>query len=285
MTNPLWAEKKYRNIFWGIFGLVIVTSVIGMLMLPRLKFNLEIEQFFPEEDEDLEYFLEFKENFEPDDNYLLVAFYKEDGIFDLEFLNTVKRFSIDGRSLPGIMTVQSLPLLRSIKLTPFGPVSKPLLNLKNPDRFASDVEALRGDPLYEGYLFSEDEQSLCAIMKTEPDLSYERSDSLMNAVQALIDSMDISEVHLLGRPYFQQEMVAFEKREILVSGAVSLVLVLIILVWIFRQWMPIMLALVSIGLSAILLISFILFSGSELNALAAMFPIIMVIVGTSDIVH
>ncbi len=274
-----------RRFFWRLFGLLLLACAIGAINLPKLQFNLEIEQFFPEKDKDLEFFLQFKENFEPDDNFLLVAFYKEDGVFDRNFLSEVRDFVIDCRDIPGVTTVQSLPLLRDVKLTPFGPITKPLVSLKSDTDFSKSVANLRGDPMYEGYLFSKDEKSLCAILKTEPDMSYERSDSLMDRAHQLIASSGFDEVHLLGRPYFQQEMVEFEKREILMSGAVSMVLVLIILIWIFRQWMPIVLALWSIGLSALLLLSFILMIGSELNALAAMFPIIMVIVGTSDIVH
>lgn len=264
---------------------MLLACVIGAISLPSLKFNLEIEQFFPEDDEDLDYFLAFTENFEPDDNYLLIALYRDEGIWNQDYLKEVRDFSIACRRLPHVDMVQSLPLTRTVRMTPFGPIPKPLVDLRDERAFAQMSEKTKKDPLFNGYLFSKDQQSTCVILKTSPDLQYDNSHELMVAVKQLIDSVDIGPVHMLGRPYFQEEMVAFEKREILVSGAVSLLLVLIILAIIFRHWMPVMLALISIGLSALLLLSIIVWTGSELTALAAMFPVIMVIVGTSDIVH
>ncbi|MEM6726502.1 MAG: hypothetical protein AAF598_20865, partial [Bacteroidota bacterium] len=39
----------------------------------QLRFSFDFEQFFPTGDPDLEFFLEFREKFETDDNFLMVA--------------------------------------------------------------------------------------------------------------------------------------------------------------------------------------------------------------------
>lgn len=66
---PRWFEQfwKLRKFFIGFFVILFLFSALG---LPNLKFNFSFEQFFPNEDEDLEFFMDFVEDFETDDNFL-----------------------------------------------------------------------------------------------------------------------------------------------------------------------------------------------------------------------
>ena len=88
---------KYPKFILPFF---ILLSILGaFLAATRLEFEFDFEQFFPQGDEDLEFFLEFKEQFEPDDIYLLVALPKEDGVFDQPYLQRVLDFSLAARRL------------------------------------------------------------------------------------------------------------------------------------------------------------------------------------------
>jgi len=81
-----------------IISLFVVLSLIGgFLAYGRIQFEFDFEQFFPEGDEDLEFFLAFKERFEPDDNFLLVGIHREEGVFEQDFLQRVLDFSLDAR--------------------------------------------------------------------------------------------------------------------------------------------------------------------------------------------
>ena len=76
-----------------------------------------------------------------------------------------------------------------------------------------------------------------------------------------------------------------QKREIVVSAVVSSILVSLILFWIFRRLPGIAISLVSIGLGLLLFLGLLGLSGRPLNAMAALYPVLMIIVGTSDVIH
>ena len=69
-----------------IIALFLIFSVLGVTVaLNRLYFRFSFEDFFPKGDPDLEFYYEFKSKFEPDDNFLLIAIHRKQGIFDKDF--------------------------------------------------------------------------------------------------------------------------------------------------------------------------------------------------------
>ena len=74
---------KYRNWIIGVFAALALGSVISLFFL---KFSFNFEDFFPQGDPDLQFFERFKEKFEADDNFLLIAIENEEGVFEQDFL-------------------------------------------------------------------------------------------------------------------------------------------------------------------------------------------------------
>ena len=89
----MWYEKYYKHRKGLIVG-TIVLGILGGIMLPNLKFAFNFEQFFPTGDEDLEFFQNFIEEFETDDNFLLIALEKEPSVFDTSFLKKLRAFFV-----------------------------------------------------------------------------------------------------------------------------------------------------------------------------------------------
>ena len=104
-------------------------------------------------------------------------------------------------------------------------------------------------------------------------------------MKKLIASYDFDNHYTLGRAYFQKEMVDMQRREITVTTCLASILVILIMFWIFRRPAGILIAGVSIGLGMLYFLGFMGWSGRELNALSALYPVLMIIVGTSDVIH
>ena len=96
---------KYRRWFIALFSLLAIGSAF---LLPQVKFNFSFEQFFPQGDKDLEFFQNFVEEFETDDNFLLIALENEDGVFDSTFLESVKAFALECKAMVDVQSVQAL---------------------------------------------------------------------------------------------------------------------------------------------------------------------------------
>ena len=305
----------------AVFALYALLALGSAFALTDLQFGFDFASFFPQDDPDLEFFLEFVEEFESDDNFLLVAVEapptpsgKTGNVFDTAYLRTFHDYTLALQALPGTGSVMSLTKLRYPVKTPFGLTSTKALHRGDPARLPYDSARIMNDERLVYNLVSPDASTMALVVRTTQEMSLGASDSLMNAVAAVTDSVyggrpntidgtglgtllagipgfgesplaDHPRVHLLGRAYFQSELVKMQKREVAVSTVVAGALVTLILFLIYRRWRGVLIAMVSIALGLLLFFGLLSLLGRELNAMAALYPVLMVIVGTSDVVH
>ncbi len=273
---------RYRK---PIIGLFIVLAVLSGFSIFNLRFSFDFEQFFPTGDEDLEFFRDFIKEFETDDNYMLIAVKRDSGVFEQAFLEQFHDLSLRTRELPYVVESQSLTMFSYPIKTPFGITSIPAIHIDEPERYPADRERLLNDERFVQNLISKDATSLVIFMKTINSIQLDQAREHMKALNDLMSEYDFEEYHYLGRPYFQTELVAMQIREITVSATVSAILVGLIMFFIFRKPIGIFVALASIGLGMLLFLGLLAALGRELNAMSALYPVLMIIVGTSDVIH
>ncbi|NRB62189.1 MAG: MMPL family transporter [Saprospiraceae bacterium] len=275
-------SNRTRILILALFAIISMVATYGVF---NLTFTFDFEQFFPEGDDDLNFFQEFVDEFETDDNFLLVGIERKDGVFDQTFLKDVHDFTLSSRDLPHVRAVESLTKFEYPVKTPFAVTSVPAIHIDDPERYAADRERLLQDDRFVYNLINIDATALVVYIKVVERIQLEQARELMNALEDKLSTYSFDDYHYLGRPYFQKELVAMQKREVLMSAVVSGILVTIIMFVLFRRPWGIGLALFSIGLGMLLFMGFLGVSGRPLNAMAALYPVLMIIVGTSDVVH
>lgn len=275
-------QKRYRNLSFATFSVITILSLVALF---RLNFTFDFEQFFPKGDPDLEFFKQFVEDFETDDNFLLVAIEKESGVFEQNFLNNFHDFALKTRSLPNVISSQSLTQVEYPIKTPFAITTIPAIHRDDPARYDRDKERILADERFVGNLISEDATAFVVLLKTVESIQLDAASELMDSLNQLIDQYNFDNHAILGRAYFQEEMVDMQRREIMVTTILASILVFLIMFWIFRKPAGIIIAAVSIGLGMLYFLGFMGWSGRELNALSALYPVLMIIVGTSDVIH
>ncbi|MBX2875289.1 MAG: MMPL family transporter [Saprospiraceae bacterium] len=274
--------RDIRVVIIFVFALLAIASAF---FLTRLRFTFDFEQFFPRGDKDLEIFREFIASFETDDNFLLVAVRREEGAFEQGFLEQFHDFSLAARKLPHVQESQALTQIGYPLKTPFGFTTIPAIHIDDPSRYEEERDRILRDERFVNNLISEDGKTLVVLLKTVNSIGLEQARVLMEGLDELIAGYHFNEYHYLGRAYFQTELVAMQKREIMVSAGVAGVLVSLIMFWIFRRTRGILIALASIGLGMLLFMGLLGATGRPLNAMAALYPVLMIIVGTSDVIH
>ncbi|MFM2269020.1 MAG: hypothetical protein RL757_2461 [Bacteroidota bacterium] len=310
---------KHRKKVFYIFGIL---SVVAVFFVARLRFSFDFEQFFPKGDDDLTFFQDFIKDFETDDNFLLVAIpnvknsiikaqrggllglidkFGSDknaapeldkngvilggGVFDTAFLQKFDQFVNKAQFLPFVKQAQSLTTLSLPVKTPFGVVAFPVLHTDDPEQLANDQEKVLNDERFVRNLISKDGSTLVCFLKTRDKLNLQESELLMDSLHALVKPFQFENYHVLGRANFQKELVWMEKREVAVSTIVAAILVGFIMTILFRRWKTVAIALGSIGLSMLLFFGLLSALGRELSAVAALYPVLMVIIGTADVIH
>ena len=141
------------------------------------------------------------------------------------------------------------------------------------------------DERFRNNLISSDATALVVVCKTEDDVLLEESAVLIKSLDSLIATYDFDDNYILGTAYFQKEMVSMQKREVAISSIVSGLLVSFIMFLLFRRPWGIFISLVSIALGLLLFLGALSALGRPLNAMSALYPVLMIIVGTSDVIH
>lgn len=271
-----------------------VTILIGMVLMAlvaipiatQLKFNFDFEKFFPEGDEDLEFFLEFIDDFETDDNFLLVALPAPEGtIFDTSYLSSVRAFSIAARGFSHVDRVISITTVQIPYRTPFGLATRNLVHYNLPERFRSDSLLLYSNDRFVGRLVNSTATASLVFIKNIDNITIDQSKELVDELTSYIEEAGIESWHVLGRAFFQVEISRANLVELVRSTVISGLLVGIILFFLYRKWKVVLIALVSIALSLLFFLGFLTITGRELSVMAALYPVIMIIVGTSDVIH
>ncbi|MEZ4984722.1 MAG: hypothetical protein R2795_06755 [Saprospiraceae bacterium] len=182
---------------------------------------------------------------------MLVAFKREAGVFDSAFLNQVHDFTLRARELPYVEATQSLTQFSYPLKTPL-PLHNPAIHLQQPSRYETDKARILADERFVHNFINEDATTLLVYMKTASSMTLDASKEYINALNALIAEYDLPEVHKMGRPYFQKELVRMQQREIIMSAIVSGLLVSLVMWLLFRRTWGIIISLVSIGLGMLL---------------------------------
>jgi predicted RND superfamily exporter protein len=270
-----------RTILLVFSGLILAS----LYFTTQLRFTFYLEQFFPEGDEDLAFFQDFIKDFETDVNFLLVAVEKKDGVFEKKFLEDFHDLTLKAKDLEYIEESFSLTKVFYPLKTPFGITSSPAIHIDQPDYYERDKKRILEDERFVNSLISKDGKSLVISLKTQSSVSVDESKILMPALDSLVQSYNFENYHFLGAANFQKEMAEMQQREIIVSTIISAFLVAFVMLWIFRKVPGVLISLTSIGAGLILFFGLLGALGRPLNAMAALYPVLMVIVGTSDVVH
>ena len=274
---------KFRKAIILIF---ILLCVISILLSSQIKFNFSFDQFFPEGDQDLEFYNQFKKDFEPDDNFLLIAIKNEPSVFDSSFLAKFHSLSIEIKSLSDVKSVQSPTLLQFPVKIPFGYTLIPFIHIDEPAYYESDKNQILNDARFVNNMIDSASTSLVIVIKIADSLDIKSSDRLIAKLNSVINSAGFKDKsHILGKINFQTEIVSYQKKEVLITSLLSLILVSLVFLFIYKRPKLVFIALASITVGLVLFIGYLGLVKAELNLISALFPVILLIVGSSDVIH
>lgn len=263
----------------------LLIAVFSASLLPRLKFSFDFSQFFPEEDPDLEFYQAFVEEFGTDDNFLLIAIKHDATVFDEDFLKKFHAFSVESKDFDFVTESSSLTTLSYPLKTSFGFTQLPVIHRDDPLAYKKDWEKIKEDGLFVNFLIDSNASSTVVALRTQDDIDYQQAELLLSQVRASLKTHQLDNYHILGRAFFLEAIVDMQKSEVLKTSIIAAILVLIILLLVYRSIPLVFISMVSICLSLIIFMGILALWGKELNAMAAFYPVLMLIVGTSDVIH
>ena len=253
----------------------------------KLEFDYDFEKFFPQENNDLAFYEDYREKFENDNDFILLGFANEGGVFEQEFLEKIESFTVKLRTLPHLREVVSPLEMSYFELSPGGMGFKksPIFHVDDPEQYAADRERLENsiEPVAE--MVNLENNSLIVVIKNKQLINKEDSDELATALQDLIDEEGFKEIHVMGKIMGQQEYIAVMKVEFLTFASISIFVLIVFLIIAYRALWGILIPLATVLLAVIGSLGFMQLSGTPLNMMTTLLPVIMLVVGMSDVVH
>ena len=264
---------------------ILILSVLAFISSTRISFNYDFEKFFPIGDQDLDFFFDYRDQFENDNDFLLVGFENQTGVFQERFLRKIDTLTRFLKTLPQVNQVLSPTTISRPIRGPMGWIPISYLHLDQPSRLLEDSIKIYEQNDLVGQLFSDDGKSICILVKHRQRIKRPGADSLINSLNAKITSLGLPGAHLAGKTRAQPVYLDLIRQEMTIFLVASLILIVFFLAVTYRAVWAILVPLLVVALAGIWTLGFIAAVGKPMDILMVLLPTIIFVVGMSDVVH
>ncbi len=264
--------------------LLAVITVPALLALRHVRLDHDFEQFFPQDDPELDRYLDFRERFGHDNDFVMLGMAHRPTVFDRAFLVKVDSLAARMERVPRVVAVTSPTRMDELRITPVGPFKLPWLRLTD-TTLAADSSRIWQDAFLRERFFNADATALLVLLQAEPGLSKAKSDSLLARIDAVIASSGLEDVRRAGRIHGQQHYIALMERELVTFFTTSVILLALFLFIAFRRGWGVLAPIAVVGLTVLWQVALMTAMGRPLSILTMLLPTILFVVGMSDSVH
>lgn len=272
------------------YHLALVLGTAGitlwlLALLGGLRFDYDFEAFFPNEDSELELYTKFRETFDHDNEFVLIAPVRTKGIFQKDFLQKTDSLSRLLAALPDVKQVQSPTTIRRLLPGALVPVTAPVLHANDPSLYRSDSARIYGEGVLVGSFFPRDARSLTIVVKTRNGMSKDACDSLGASIRRTVSQFDFEDVRMAGRIFAQKVYLDQITSEFIKFICLAFLLVVIFLWFTFRTVAGVVLPLIVVLTSIVWTLGIMYLLDKPVDLLTTMLPTMVFIAGMSDVVH
>ncbi|MBW6482690.1 MAG: MMPL family transporter [Vicingaceae bacterium] len=274
-----------KKIALFIVILIVLFTSIAAFLSTKLEFDYNFENFFPKNDADLDYFLEYRQVFENDNDYILIAIGDENGIFSTDFLQKAAAFTEELENTNHVVSVLSPTNIQQPIVTAFGYMEIPLLHINEPEKYANDSIRISKSKEYINTLFAPDFKSICIVVNNTQIITKKASDELYYDIEALLQKYNFSITHYAGKIRGQKAYLTIMKQELILFLSISLGLVILFLALSFRSLFGVIVPVITVLIAIIITLGIMKITGKYLDLMTTLLPTILFVVGMSDAVH
>ncbi|MEM7035903.1 MAG: MMPL family transporter, partial [Bacteroidota bacterium] len=276
------SSPRVRILILVVFAGLMVLSVMG---LQNLHFEFSFEAFVPKDDPDITYYKAHKKKIPRPTSGVTIGITREAGVFNRDFLADVHDFCKKARKLPTVQEANSLVNTKDFIYDPNFPIRVKVLDWKDSEDLKADSVRIMNDQRWKNTFISENGTMLLVYL----GLPRERPDTLEASfnieLKKLLDSYEFDSWHAIGYPIMHHVMIGMQQGQFGLYVLVGMLMMLASMIFVFRRFWGIFFAFFLVFLGMLYFFGLIGGLGQPLDLMSTMFPILMVIVGTSDVVH
>jgi uncharacterized protein len=285
MTSRFNFKCMYKRLARLTILVISLLTLGSFYFIAQLRFDYNFEKFFPLGNPDLEYYIQYRETFENDNDYLLISLLHPPSVFDQEFLLRADTLAKKLRQIPDVVQVLSPTELKRPARTPVGWLEFPLLHLEKPEQLTNDSSRIMQDSRLMGNFFAPNGHSIALVLKHTQMIPKDRADVLSRNVEETIETLGFDNYHIAGKAKAQGTYVTRLQKEFAIFLGMSLVLVIIFLSLAYRALWAVIVPLCVVMLSVIWMLAIMGMFNKPLDIMLVLMPTILFVVGMSDVVH
>lgn len=278
-------EQKFRLLVKISLATIIILCFVFGYGVKTLKMDYDFEKFFPIDDSETDFFMEYRQKFESDNDFLLISIENQPTVFQKDFLLKVRNLQAKIEKVKYVQFARSIVTEKEIFIAPTGNTfARPYINFEK-DRLQKDEKDLMENEEMVNTLIAKDKKSLCIFVRHTDYLSKAGSDSLVNKMEKITADFGFQKVRIAGRTVGQKFYIDKMSFEMALFMVLSYILVLIFLFIAFRSaWGVMMPQLVILG-TLFWVVGFIGLYGEPVSIVMSVLPCIVFVVAMSDVIH
>ncbi len=277
---------QLKTYAWLIIVIITALTVIAGYFAKDLRFSYDIESFFSSSDPELAYYHNHRETFENDNDFILIGITNSPTVLDQKFLISVDSLASVLKDFPRLTKVVSPTSYKRTVVPSFGPaINVPILHIDEPDRYEADFDYAVNSNGIESSFFSKDTSAVLLYIKKEEFTPKSVNDSLLTALEQVLDRFDFNTYHIAGRIKTQNYYVSKMSGEMVLFALISLVLLVVFLIFSFRCVCGVLLPIVVLIVAAAWTFGIIQLGIGQLDLLMTMLPTLLFVIGISTSVH
>jgi predicted RND superfamily exporter protein len=275
-----WVIQQYKKIL--LFA--CVAFIVGVYALTQLSFNHDFEQYFPQESNSYEQYLQHYNTFQDKENWFFISpETRVDGIFDTSYQTSVEKYVEALQSMPGIEAVNN-PLHLKLPLHTF-------FGWQSQSVFASAIPVqqlkaqIQHSPELYGTLVARDFSSVLIKVELKDHFPADSNQYLYESILKLGEKYDFKNIHMGGRFPAEQVYVQYLQSETILFTSLSALFILVILYFMYGSIHAVVVPFLAVMLSLLWTLMCMTFMGKSLDILTIMLPPILFVITISDLTH
>ncbi len=273
---------RHSKLVLILLGFLLSYSV---LFIPGIEVQFNFRDFLIRNDPDLKFYEELEKEFEFENELLLIGLHNPPGVFEPNFLSELASFTRKCGRLSLVERSYSIATLNDAVASPLGLLSFPLIHVNDPKKYASDSVKISRDERYSGWLISEDFKTTMVVLKTENDLNESMQGELITTIDSMLSISGFQEYHVGGNMNTEIRYVRMIGHELTLNTILCSLVIILSLIYVFRSFAGVIIPTVTVISSLLIFFGGFGYFNRNFNLLSTLFPTIILIVGTSDIVH
>ena len=271
---------KYR---WLIIAGSLICTLLLSLALTRIKIDPDLKNYFPDHMEAMRNTKKIEETFGNQD--LIMLIFETEDILEANTLKRVKSVERELNRTDGIR--KSSSLFGSNRIYGEEGVMYVEPTVKRIPRTPEEKETLRdvvkSNEMVYKVVVADDFKSTALILTLDEDAN---EDSVFHAIHAALDKYPGEErIHFGGLPYLRQAIQQDIKRDGLILIPLALIMMIIFLYVVFREWRGVLLPFTVVIFSSVISLAMIPILGWKFYLVSILAPVMLIAIANDYGIH